>query len=250
MQKRFTLIVGIGFVVLGALALTGNLLAATVGFSIPLFQFWRLWPVVVVSIGLLLVAIPWLFRENRGLGILYIPGLPILVTGGILMFTSLFDAWGMWAYLWPLEPISLALGFAFAALWMRSLGLAIPAIIIGINGLVFQFCAVTGWWASWAALWTIEPLAVGLVLLLVGVRRNHKAALVTGLSICAAASMVFFCMSSLLLADWWVFRFIGPAFLIVAGFGVILISLWRSNRKAEPPMTPPPADTLIGEGAA
>ncbi len=66
---------------------------------------------VVVCFGLLFIVPPALTRGLRALGLLFIPGAPILTTGAILLFASVFDAWER---LWPLEVMSLATGFLLA----------------------------------------------------------------------------------------------------------------------------------------
>jgi hypothetical protein len=159
-------------------------------------------------------------RNRRGLGGLFIPGIPILTTGAILMFTSVFNAWGAWEWLWPLEVLSLAAGFMLAALYMRNIWLLIPAIIIGANGLLFQFCAATGWWEIWAILWTIEPLSVGLALLAVYMARRTKGLLIGGLILCSVAAFGLILMTAIL-PEWWILNLFGPALFI--GVGVILL---------------------------
>ena len=49
--------------------------------------------------------------------------------------------WSLWAYLWPLEVISVAAGFILMAIFLKVPWLMIPASIIGLTGLVLQFCA-------------------------------------------------------------------------------------------------------------
>ena len=68
----------------------------------------------------------------------------MLTTGAILLYASLTDNWEVWAVAWTLEVLALAAGFALSAFFMRVPALAIPAFIVGINGLMFAFCAVTG----------------------------------------------------------------------------------------------------------
>ena len=235
MTKKLSFITGLGLVLLGGLALAGNLVFPAFGINFRWWEFWRLWPVIVISIGLLFCAGPFLSLGNRGLGGLFIPGIPILVTGGILAFCSIFDAWGAWAYLWPLEPLALALGFTFAAFWMRSVGLAFPAIIIGLNGLVLAFCNTTGWWQAWTVLWTIEPLAIGLALLVVGVRKNHKALVAVGLGFCGFSAVAAFGMIVLILTGWWMFRYLWPFGLILTGVAVILLGFIRPKSDSKPP---------------
>ena len=82
---------------------------------------------------------------------------------------------------------AVALGFLFAAIKMRVIWLLIPTIIIGANGLLLQFCALTGWWAVWAVAWVIEPLSVGLALLAVNLKQRSPGLMVAGIAVCAVA---------------------------------------------------------------
>lgn len=250
MTRKLSVLLGIGLIALGGLALAGNLAFPAFGINFRWWEFWRLWPIVVLSVGLLFSAAPLLAREKRGLGALFIPGIPVLVTGAILLFCSLFNAWGAWSFLWPLEPLSLGLGFTFAALWMRSSGLAFPAIIIGLNGLVLAFCNTTGWWGTWSVLWAIEPLSVGLALLVLGVRKSNKAVVAVGLGFCGFAAVAAFGMSVLMLTGWWVFRYLWPLFFIFTGLAVILLGFLRPRAdKDETPPSNPAEPEILTEGS-
>jgi hypothetical protein len=252
MSKKLSIFTGIGLVIFGALILAGNFVFPMLGIRFRWWQFWRWWPIIVISIGLLITAIPFLARGRRGLGSLFIPGIPILVTGGILLFCSLFDAWGSWEFLWPLEPLALGLGFTFSALWMRSVGLAFPAIIIGLNGLVLAFCNITGWWEAWGVLWTIEPSAVGLALLLAGVRKSNKSVVAVGLGLCGFAAVAAVGMSVILLSGWWLFRFLWPVAIILIGVTVIGLGMIKNRTESddETPSAPIEPEILTeGSGA-
>jgi hypothetical protein len=72
--------------------------------------------------------------------------------------------------------------------------LFIPAIILGLEALVFQFCALTGVWGWWAVQWVIEPLAVGLALLAVNVKERSSALSEAGLMLCGLAGPGFLLM--------------------------------------------------------
>jgi hypothetical protein len=122
--------------------------------------------------------------------------------------------------------ISLAMGFVFAAIYMRLIWLLIPAIIIGFNGLLFQFCAITGLWHWWAVLWTIEPLSVGLALLAVNLKVKSPGLRTAGLILCGfAASMTMMMLT--VLGAWLPIVLIGPGLLIFAGAGVIVWGFLR-----------------------
>ena len=241
MQKTSSFFVGLGLIALGGLALMGNFTLSIVGFEFYIPPFWRIWPMIVLGLGIAL-ALPAVFiRGERWPGVLFIPALPIFVTGGILMTASLFNAWDIWSFLWPLEVLALALGFAFAALYTRSYWFLIPAILIGLNGLVLQFCALTGLWEFWSVLWAIEPLAIGLILLLVGVLTNTKAVVAVGLGFCGFAAAAATGMIVLLSVGVWAFRYIVPLSLIAVGVLVLLAG--TLSRPSEPTQ-------ITGEGAA
>jgi len=75
---------------------------------------------------------------------------------------------GLWSSFWPLEMISLGLAFFYMAFWMRQFWLVIPAIVIGLNGLLLFFFAATGLWPPWKILWILEPFFIGLPLRVIG----------------------------------------------------------------------------------
>ena len=172
MQKKASLLIGVTLIVLGILALAGNLLIRAVGGGFMLG--FRAWPIFVVGAGLLFCLPPFLFPQQRGLSGLFVPGIPTLITGMLLFVASVTGYWAIWAILWPLEVLSVAAAFVLMAIFLKVPWLMIPASIIGFTGLVLQFCAATGWWSSWAVLWTVEPFAVGLPLLLIGLVQENR----------------------------------------------------------------------------
>jgi hypothetical protein len=167
---------------------------------------------------------------------LFIPGVPVLTNGMILLFTSVTGWWGAWEWLWPLEVTGVALGFLFAAIKMRVVWLLIPAIIVGANGLLLQFCAITGWWAVWAVAWAIEPLSVGLALLAVNLKQRSAGLMVAGIAVCALAvvgaieSLAIVAMAAIF-PVWWLCKFVGPVTLILVGIGLLV---WGLVRRAPP----------------
>ncbi|MEJ2736345.1 MAG: hypothetical protein P8189_22720 [Anaerolineae bacterium] len=226
MNRRSLFLVGGTLILLGLLALLFMAIASALGFDLGRFVL-RLWPVVVTGAGLGFVVPPFLARGNRGLSALFIPGMPILTTGGLLLLASVFNVWGVWAWLWPMLLISLAMGFLFAAVNMRLIWLLIPATIIGLNGLVFQFCAITGLWHWWSVLWVIEPLSVGLPLLVIGMRRDIAGLRTAGLILSGLAAALFMLML-IVLGAWLPLGLIGPGLLILVGLLAVGWGLLRS----------------------
>jgi len=219
MQKKASLLIGVTLIVLGILALAGNLLIRAAGSGI-LLGF-RAWPIFVVGAGLLFCIPPFLFLQQRGLSGLFVPGIPALTTGVLLFIASVTGYWSIWTYLWPLEVLSVAAAFVLMAVFLKVPWLMIPASIVGFTGLVLQFCAATGWWSSWAVLWTVEPFAVGLPLLLIGIARKIEGVKLAGIILCGLAGLAFAAMSSFLVTSLWITRLIGPA--LVLGLGIVLI---------------------------
>ena len=213
-ERSLSLIFGLALVAIGIISLLGNTILTT--------QAWRLWPLTVIIAGIALTIPGFFGMLRRGFGSFFIPGIPVLTTGGILLFASLFDRWNVWSIAWPLEVLGLALGFALAAIFMRVAGLAIPAVIIGVNGLMLAFCNLTGLWSAWAILWPIEPLAIGLGLLIVGIIRRSSGAKLSGLILTGIAGAGFFIASFISVLNGTLLRFAAPGMLVLTG--LILVS--------------------------
>jgi len=213
-ERSLSLIFGLALVAIGGLSLLGNTLMA--------MQAWRLWPLTVIIAGIALTLPGFFGLKRRGFGSFFIPGIPLLTTGGILMFASLFDRWNVWELAWPLEVLGVALGFALAAIFMRVAGLAIPAMIIGVNGLILAFCNLTGLWSAWAILWPFEPLSIGLGLLIVGVLNRSAGTKLAGLILTGLAGAGFFIASFFSMFNDTFLRFAVPGMLVLCG--LILVS--------------------------
>ena len=234
MNKSFSILVGTLLVLMGGLALMVTLGVPMLGWDGWFFVPWRLWPLVVVGLGLLFMLSPLLSRGHRGLGSLFIPGMPILTTGGILLLASVSNYWNIWTWLWPLEVLGVAAGFLFAAIYMRLIWLLIPAIIVGMNGLVLQFCAITGLWDLWSVLWTVEPLSVGLALLIVGLAKRVAPLFLVGAALCGLAGLGLVAMTAITLSGWWIFGVIGPAVLILTGLVLLLWGMLPHSSSPKP----------------
>ena len=237
MQKKASLLIGVTLIVLGILALAGNLLIRAVGSGFMLG--FRAWPIFVVGAGLLFCLPPFLFPRQRGLSGLFVPGIPTLITGLLLFVGSVTGYWAIWSYLWPLEVLSVAAAFILMAVFLKVPWLMIPASVLGFTGLVLQFCAATGWWSSWAVLWTVEPFAVGLPLLLIGLFRKIEGVKLAGIILCGLAGLGFAAMSTVLVTSLWITRLIGP--VLVLGLGVLLV--FSAMQKHSSDKTESPVET-------
>jgi len=239
-QNRTLAILGGGLMVaIGCLALVTNLVLGGLGLWSP-HHILRLWPLTVFGIGLGFCTVPLVVRGLRWLGVLFIPGVIVLYTGAILFFTSVTGWWEAWSWLWPQEVLAVALGFLGAMLYTRSVWFGIPAILVGINGIVFQLCAITGLWEAWAVIWPVEPLAVGLVLLLIGGKVHSPAVRKVGLGICAFSVAAGLGMLAIFAHVWWITSLLFSVMLILAGGGVLSWTLLRGR--------PQPAMAGAGQG--
>ncbi|MBN2386693.1 MAG: hypothetical protein JXB85_06695 [Anaerolineales bacterium] len=242
MHKKTSLLFGVTLVLLGLLALAGNLFMRLSGGTLSLG--FRAWPLFVISAGLLFCVPPFVFTKVRGLGGLFIPGLPILTTGLLLFAASVTNAWGLWSVWWPLEVIGLAVGFVMAAIFLRVIWLYIPASIVGLAGLVLQFCALTGLWASWAVLWTVVPFSVGLPLLVIGSVLKIDGVRTAGIILCGFAGVAFAAMSSILAAFGWATTWIGPALVLLLGIYMVASSLFKRTGQDEPAKAEKPQEAV------
>jgi hypothetical protein len=227
-ERIFNLIAGVTLLTIGVIALAGNVFLAT--------KAWKLWPIIIVLVGVGFTISGFLGISRRGFGSLFIPGIPVLTTGGILLFASLTNHWNVWAVAWTLEVLGLALGFALAAVFMRVPGLAIPAFIVGVNGVMLAFCAVTGLWQSWAILWPIEFLSVGLGLLTLGIANNSAGVKTAASVLFTIAGGGFFITTFISTFNTnAILKFAVPVMLLVTG--VLLTTTFLLHRSSEPSTT-------------
>jgi len=226
-ERLFNLIAGITLLAIGVIALAGNIFLST--------KAWKLWPIIIVLVGIGLT-IPGFFGiARRGFGSFFIPGIPVLTTGGILLYASLTNHWNVWVVAWPLEILGLALGFALAAIFMRVPGLAIPAFIVGINGAMLAFCVVTGLWQSWAILWPIEFLSIGLGLLALGIANNSAGVKTAASVLFTIAGGGFFITAFISVFNTnGILKFVVPVMLLVTG--MLLTATFLLHQSPETPI--------------
>jgi hypothetical protein len=228
MNKIFSIVLGVVLIGFGLLALVGTFLTNLVGISI------IGWPLIVVAAGLAFVVPPFLFRSIPGLSGLFIPGLPILATGGLLFIANTFHNWEIWGYLWPVVILALGLAFVMMGIFMRIVWMAIPASIIGLNGLALLACTLTGHWELWVVLWTVQPLSLGLAFLFIGLRQHTPFFTLLGLSFSGFALAMATIISVTVFSDWWLMGLIWPAMLILCGGILVVLAISHRATAALP----------------
>jgi hypothetical protein len=229
-DRMFMLVAGAALILVGAISLLGNLLFST--------ESWRIWPIVVVLAGLGLTAPGFFGLSRRGLGSFFIPGIPVFTIGGILLYASLTGNWIAWAVAWPLVILALALGFALSAVFMRVAALAIPAFILGLNGLLLGFCVLTGLWQAWAIMWPIEPLSVGLGLLVLAIANRSAGVKLAATILFGIAGVGFFGMAFVSAFNHTILRFAMPAMLLITGLLLTGSFFLRQPTNSKPQSAP------------
>ncbi len=233
MNKISSTIAGITLLLLGGMALLLNLSVSVFGIG---HFFWAFGAMPIITLGLAFMLVPLLVRQSWA-GVFFIPGAPILATGCIQLLQAFFHP--SWGLLWPVEILAVALGFTLAAVYMRLIWLAIPAIILFVNGLALGFTNITGLWGAWSVLWVVEPLSIGLILMLISLRVRSTALFIIGAFVCAFAGMA---ATSLLVLFSGMWKVIGTLFglgLLLAGMALIVWSFTRPA--AQPSQTDEPA---------
>jgi hypothetical protein len=224
MNRSNSLMAGIVLIALGALALFFSLSGVNLWYA-----SWRWWPTVIIGFGVLLALLP-IFIRKRWMGSIYIIAAPIIATSILLLISMTSGQWFLWARWWPIEVLSLALGFALAALYAREAWLAVPAIFLGVNGSIFLFNMLVGQWYLWKVLWILQPLSLGLALLFIGVVKHSAVTFGFG----AALSVMSACLAALMTP---IFRdtaqfagSLGAVTLIVVGGAFLLWNVRRTPR--------------------
>ena len=227
MKKIVAALVGVSLMLWGVMVLAGGAFLPALGIQVSWLQPWRLWPLIVIGVGDFLALLAMFFLRRRGMGAIFIPALPVMTTGAILFFASVFDQWHVWSSAWSLIVLALALGFVLAGITTRIVWFAIPAILIGMNALAFVFCSFTGLWSWWSVLWAIEPAAIGLVLLLVSYKSHSSVVGLIGILFLGFAAVAVPMMMGLVMVHGFFSALLGPAFLILLGGLVIAWGLGK-----------------------
>lgn len=157
---------------------------------------------------------------------LYI-GVLLIIFGGLFLFAqvggALLAPLGIalsWPQLWPFVIILAGLAFWLPLLvWpeqrAKIAGLVMPGTIITINGLLFLYPNTTGDWESWSYLWTIEPISVGVGLLLLYLLTNRPPGLLLAAEIVGGIGLFFFVLFASIFGGW--IRFVLPIITIAVG---------------------------------
>ncbi len=172
MSRTIELLAGLLLLVVGVVVLASEPLIGFVRDLGVSDDVLRWWPVLFIGLSLFFLVPGVLGGPNRRLRAgMMIPGALLAGVGAALLYTSLTDRWGAWAYLWSVLPFSFGLGMygagwiadAPAFKWIGS-GIAAGGVVaylvfaIAFGGEAFRLIAAIGIIALGLAL-TIGGLA-------------------------------------------------------------------------------------------
>jgi hypothetical protein len=162
----------------------------------------------------------------------------LIILGGFFLLGQVFR-FNFFGSLWPFLIIAPGLAFLYAAINgdKRTVGLAVPgAIITGVGGILL-YQNTTGHWESWAYVWILIPVFLGLSLMYMGRRTDNQREIATGRGFVKFGLMAF--VGFWLLFEMFIFngmggigRYLIPALLI--GVGIYL--LWGRRLQGDNPV--------------
>ncbi len=152
-------------------------------------------------------------------------GILLIAFGGLFLLAQVSSTLPLdihlgWGTLWPFLILIVGLAFwlAIAVWWDKReqiVGLAMPGTIITTNGLILLYQNLTGDWASWAYLWPLEPVAVGIGLLSLYLLGNRPRGLLVAAGIVGGVGLLFFVIFAS--AFGGLVGLLGPVVLILIG---------------------------------
>ena len=118
MSRTIELLAGLLLLIVGVVVLASEPLIGFVRELGVSDDVLRWWPVLFIGLSLFFLVPAILGGPNRRLRAgMMIPGALLAGVGAALLYTSLTDRWGAWAYLWSVLPFSFGLGM-YGAGWI------------------------------------------------------------------------------------------------------------------------------------
>ncbi len=162
-------------------------------------------------------------------------GALMLIALGVFFLLAQVFNFSILGALWPFFIILPGAAFLYFAVkgGKGSAGLAVPGAIITGTGGILLYQSVTGHWESWAYIWTLYPVFLGLALMWMGERTGKESEVKTGRGFVKyglAAFLVMWAVFELVIfggLDGALGRFVIPALLI--GVGIYLLRRQQSG---------------------
>ncbi|MBU3196196.1 LiaI-LiaF-like domain-containing protein [Clostridium algidicarnis] len=158
-MKKGNIIFGIILILLGLSALINRI------FFIDILSFRNLWPLFLLVPGILFEVKYFETRKDPGM---LVPG-GILTTLGTLFLIENISSFHLKKYIWPLYPLSVAIGL-FQLYWFgnREKGLLIPIFIltiVSVMSILNQVFNKFFYWMDYKLLFPIILIGIGLYVL-------------------------------------------------------------------------------------
>ncbi len=175
-----------------------------------------------------------------------IGALLLIVIGGVFLAGNFFNfSFNFWNIGWPLFVLVPGLAFLFFAITgdKNAVGLIFPGTIVTGTGAILFYQNMTGNWESWAYVWTLYPLFVGIALSYEGYRRNQPHNIATGRNMIMGGLIGFLVFGAFF--ELMIFNEndqllnIGLP-LVLIGVGAFLLLNRRSNQRSDGDYAPLP----------
>lgn len=130
--------------------------------------------------------------NQRNMGSM-IAGATLIVLGGLFLISQFMNI-SIWRFLWPLFVLlpGIAMFVAVYGGGKQTAGLAIPASIVSMVGLILLFQSITDHWESWAYAWAlIFPVGLGLGMYISGVRAEDDNTIQSGKKMLRTGVVIF-----------------------------------------------------------
>jgi len=116
-----------------------------------------------------------------------------LIAVGLLAFLATTTDFNIMAFAWPLFVIVPGLAMVGVAMngGRKTHGFIYPGIIVTGTGLILMYQNVTGHWESWAYLWTLYPLFVGMAMRWSALQTGNIGQMRVGQSMVVYSTMAF-----------------------------------------------------------
>lgn len=167
MTRTAELLIGVILLVLGALVLAAD---PIIGWLTSLGiggDLWSWWPVLLLLLAAVFLVPSFIGGPDRRVRAgMAVPGCVLAVMGGVFLYSSVWDRWSEWSYLWTAGPFSVGLGLyvagwiadAPALKWIGS-GLAAAAVVAFV-----VFAGVVGG-QTFRVVGALAMIALGVALL-------------------------------------------------------------------------------------
>lgn len=110
-----------------------------------------------------------------------LPSLALIGLGGFILFSQVFNI-NVGASIWPFFVILPGVPFLYFALkgGRHSAGLIFPGLLTSGTGLILLYQSIFNHYESWAYIWALYPVFIGLGLIFNGQRTNSNSEISTG----------------------------------------------------------------------